>query len=329
MNFLTWLGQAGVNQYTGSLAAVNQWAQAEGKTECPGRGEENVELIAKMFDKFYNRNNKVPKDAYMILGAASVASEVALATAIDKCVNFQNLGIANDDYFKFEFRRAVKMMYGVALNMSNWAYPACCYYYTAQKAEAQEGASKDFTSKHLASTSDEKSSVQIARIRATPVPQRNVTAYGNILTAHSGAIKKDKDTDSFVKEIKTRQQEFTDTHILLCNYFVEQFLNLDPPPPGRFTLIDGVTFISSNALEMFEFYTAIGGGTPDRREGEYFVHYSVSATKDGKGWAAHHLARAVDSTRQFLPVNCMHPAAAIPNTEGYTAIDGATYIRDL
>lgn len=330
MNLLAWLAQPAPHPHTnrGSLAAVNKWAQEEGARESPGRGTDNVKLIEAMFDAFFKRYSKVPKDAHMILGAGCTNDETAMARAIHDCANFQGFGPDGSQYLNEEFRKAVKMVYGVALNLPAWAYPACNYYYTAEATEAKDGATKDFTTKHLASTENEKSSVVAARIRSTPVPARNVTAYGNILTSHSGAIKKGDSTDSFKAEIKQRQKEFTDTHILLCNYFAEAFLDLALPPRNQFTLIDGVTFVSKAALDMFEFYTP-SGETPQRKEGEYFVHYSISATKDGSAWAVHHLAMTKDTPRQFLPGNRTALTTVVRNTLNFTAVDPASYMREL
>jgi hypothetical protein len=333
MDLLTWIAQPApfANQYHGSLSAVNKWAQAQGAIECPGRAKENIGLIETMFNKFYDTYSKVPKDAFMQLGAGCAANETSMAQAIHDCTtaNFQGFGAANTDYYRGEFRKAVKMAYGVAMNMSDWAYPACCYYYTAKTTEAQEGASADFTTKHLASTEDEKSSRVAAIIRATPLATRRVTAYGNILTSHSGAIKRGDPTDSFLKEIKLRQKEFGDTHIMLCNYFAEHYLELGLPPRNQFTLIDGVTFVTGNGLDMYEFFTPTGGATPQRREGSYFVHYSISATQDGKAWAAHHLALAKDTPRQFLPANRTALTDVVVNGLNLAAVDASSYMRDL
>ncbi len=332
MDLLTWIGQPlpFPNQYHGSLSAVNKWARAEGERECPGRAQENIGLIEAMFNKFYDTYSKVPKDAFMQLGAGCTANETAMAQAIHDCtaLNFQGFGAADTDYYRGEFRKAVKMAYGVAMNMSDWAYPACCYYYTAQGFEAQEGASADFTTKHLASTADEKSSRVAAIVRATPVAARRVSAYGNILTSHSGAVKKGDPTKSFLKEIELRQKEFGDTHILLCNYFAEHYLELPLPPRNQFTLIDGVTFVTGSALDMYEFFTPVGA-TPQRLEGSYFVHYSVSATKNGQAWAAHHLALARDNPRQFLPANRTALTDVVVNALNLAAVDPASYMRDL
>ncbi len=321
MAFLDWLGAAGPNQYRGSLAAVNQWAKNAGAAACPGRGPENVALIESMFTLFYDRYKSIPRDAYMVLAPNCANSEQDLARAIVDSTNFQNFGNANTEYYKSEFRKAVKMVYGFAINMSNWAFPACEHYYTAKRTEAG-GATADFTTKHLASTDNEKSSVTAARIRATPVAARTVHAYGNILTSHSGAVKKES-TDGFLQEVRNRQVEFRDTHILLCRYFARDFLSFEMPPRAQFHYVDGVTFVTSDLLQMFEFSTV--DGMLRRGEGGYYVHFSLSSVADGSAFAVHHLA-TTNTVRLFLPNNKVRVSDAVGVEQGLTAPDGATYM---
>jgi hypothetical protein len=335
MTILAWTTAAGANQHQASPSLCNQWAGSEGENAAAARGKENVELLGEMFNAYFDENKKTPKTARMNLTAACAAGLGALANTINNQnvagganPTFQNLGDNPSEYTKARFRKAVKMMYGFAANMPEWAYPACRHYYTALKSEADGGFSADFTKKHMASTENEKSSLQVARIRATPVAQRNVFAYGNILTAHSGAIKKGEAEATFKNEVKSRQLEFTDTHILLCKYFSENFLNFSMPPAGQFLFIDGVTFVSHAALDMFEFTTPVAGATPERNEGKYYVHFSISATADGSGWAVHHLARATENP-QDLAAGRTRLAEIIGNTQGFTALDPRTYMNDI
>lgn len=334
MTILAWTTAAGPNQHQASPSLCNQWAEAEGAAEAPGRGEQNVALIAAMFNAFFEENKKIPKTARMNLTAACAGTLANLATTINNQnvvaganQTFQNLGTDPSEWSKARFRKAVKMIYGFAANLSEWPYPACRHYYTAERTETAGYFSSDFTAKHVASTDDEKSSVRIAKIRATPVAQRNVFAYGNILTAHSGAIKKSA-LETFKNEIKTRQREFTDTHILLCEYFAENFLNFSMPPAGQFRLFDGITFVSRTALDMYEFTTAGPGATPTRNEGKYFIHYSVSATADGAAWVVHHLARATEN-QQDMAAGRTRITEIVGNAQGHTALDPLTYMNDV
>lgn len=335
MEILAWTIAPTNHQYQASPSLCNQWAQSDGAAAAAARGEENVNLLGEMAEKFFDENSKMPKAALMNLTAACAGGLGQFATAIHNQnvagpnPTFAGFGAtAPSDYQKSRFRRATKAMCGFAANMAEWAYPACRHYYTAQNYEAGEYFSRDFTTKHLASTDDEKSSLRAAKIRATPVPMRDVFAYGNILTSHSGAIRRGESQDMFRNEVKARQQEFTDTHRLLCKYFVENFLILVDPPQGRFLMIDGVTFVSHAPLDMFEFETPSPTATPIRKEGTYHVHFSISATEDGTAWAVHHLARAEENPQHVPPQNTLL-TDVIGNTHGYTALDPATYMHDL
>lgn len=334
MEILAWTTNAarGANQNYASPSLANQWASAEGVTEAPGRGEENVALIDAMFNTYFSQNKKIQKTARMNLTAACAASLAALATTINNQnvvaganQTFHNLD--TDDWGKGVFRQAVKMVYGFAANMSVWPYPACRYYYTAENTETADYCSKDFTTKHMASTDNEKSSLRTAIIRATPVANRDVFAYGNILTSHSGAIKRSSQ-QAFKDEIKARQKEFTDTHTLLCQHFASNFLNFSMPPAGQFLFFDGITFVTQSAYDMYEFETAAANATPTRKEDKYFIHFSVSATADGKKWVVHHLARATEN-QQFLAAHRSRIATVVGNAPGHNALDPMTYMNEL
>jgi hypothetical protein len=334
MTILAWIALPGANQYQASPSLCNKWASTLGAAEAPGRGKENAALVQEMFDAFFEENKKVPRDARMNLTAACAATLATLATTINNQnvtgganPTFQNLGTDPSEWVKARFRKAIKMMYGFAANIPQWPYPACRHYYTAKRTETADYFSSDFSTKHVASTDDEKSSLRTAIIRATPVAQRNVFAFGNILTAHSGAIKKTA-KETFKNEIKSRQKEFTDTHILLCEYFANNFLNFSMPPAGQFLFFDGITFVSQTALDMFEFETAGVGATPTRKEGKYFIHYSVSASADGEAWVVHHLARTSEN-QQEMNAGRTRITAIVGNAQGHNALDATTYMTDV
>ncbi len=308
--------------YKISPAIINQWAQKY-KNEFT-RGPENAALINSMTSHFYDSLGGVSTAAFLQLSGADLVLDQSLAKGIQGGgkVDPSDLG----QYEKGMLRRASKMMAGFALTMEYWAYPACRFYYRAQQGEASEFCSKDFTTKHLASTEDEKSSLKAAKIRATPTTLRDVDAYGPIVTAHSGAIQRPFQ-QKFKKEIETRQKEFTDTHVRLCKYFADNFLTFQMPNQEvQFVMLDGITFVTLERLGMYEYHT-VHGDTPERGEGEYYVHYSVSATADGTSWVAHHLATTADN--RALPGNASALTAVIPNQHGFVANDPASYMRTV
>lgn len=192
----------------------------------------------------------------------------------------------DSDYHKARFTKITKMMCAFALNMENWAYPACRHYHTISTAEAEDGVTTDFVTKHVSSTKDDKSTKKVAEIRGAPVQARQgVQAFGNIVTARSGGLLQEE-LGAFCAEIKRRQTEFTNTYAGLTQYFADNCEWLDGGGNANFTvLLDHVTFITQRAYKMYEYVGAKGG------EDNVFIHFGVSSSADGKKWAVHHLAR--------------------------------------
>jgi len=182
--------------------------------------------------------------------------------------------------------KVTKMMCAFAMNMEAWSYPACKHYYTIDKSEAAAGYTKDFGTKHISSTKDNKSTKKVAETRGKPVNQRQgIQAFGNIVTSRSGGLVKE-DLVAFCKEIKQRQPEFTETYVELSNYFASNCENMHAGGNANFdVLFDNITFITNRSYRMFEYVDGKGG------EENVFIHFGVSCTADGKEWAVHHLAR--------------------------------------
>lgn len=187
-------------------------------------------------------------------------------------------------YYVDTFRDAFKNMCGFALSAQRWAYPGCEWYYTLTKTDASDYLTKDFLNKHVNTTDDMKSARKVAEVRGAPVTERQgIQVFGSIVTARSGGIERGALGD-LKAEIKSRQAEFSATYAALSEHYAANFQRFSPPKKS-FALIDHVSFITKKKYPMHEFEKGKGG------QGDYYIHFGVSCSEDGKNWAVHHLAR--------------------------------------
>jgi hypothetical protein len=221
-----------------------------------------------------------------------------------------------DDYKAYVLRFGVQLMVGLAINAINWDYSPIRFYNLANASEVQAGYTSDFMAKHISGTEDAKSARNVARERIKGADEKSVPALGRIVTTRSGAILKE-DVPAFVKEIGSRQDEFTNTHARLCSYFGESWLTL--AQGEGFQYLDGITFRTQHTYRMFEFEGGKGGG-----EGSYFLDFSLSSDQAGSGWAVHHLAGA---TVQNIPPGPRAIENVIGQRRGEAPVKPTTYMN--
>lgn len=309
MNLSQYLQKANGNLGPGLI--VN-WAKAHAGTLA--QGDANTGRLVKMYNNFFKTTANVDRGVYAELNGNEIYTFVQLFV---KKISSIDIDDVYPPVGHWEFGRLVKtikMMSGFAYNMQQWAYPACRYYYTADATEVSTGCSKDFTTKHVSTTQDAKNSRRVAQIRMTPREERNVDAFGGIVTSLSGAIHKEAFGD-FIGEIKGRQEEFSKAHNGLCNYYADNYLQMQAGSASQFAFFDHLTFVTQNKYPMFEFR--------DGRliaDDDFHISFAVSATANGDAWVVHHLS-GTSENRGEIPRN------KTPLTRIIEDADTASYVK--
>jgi hypothetical protein len=281
-------GEAGPEVYKTqkvSPSNVLQWAN-ENKADLKG-GAWAGKLIQQMHKTLLDKTNVDKQIKLMIEPTAGYAvlynSEEAYAEAMHRSEE-----TVPALHYIDTFRDAFKNLCGFALSAQKWAYPGCKCYYMLTKQDASDFLTKDFLNKHVSTTDDSKSARKVAQVRGVPVAERQgIGVFGSIVTSRSGGIAKGSLGD-LKAEMKSRQAEFSATYAALSEHYADNFVGVTPPKK-KFALIDEVTFITQTKYPMHEFDKGKGG------EGDYYIHFGVSCSEDGKSWAVHHLARTADN----------------------------------
>ena len=323
MNFLTFLeqtyrargGVAGGSEgpvreapYLLGPCDVAKWSQ-DNKGECK-RGDKNNELVAQMFKDYQSILDVKAGFRLSFSGTGAYANPfldaASLAEAIINCDD-------SDPKLKFlkkDIVLCIRAMAGFGVAMSTWAWPACRHYYTVTSSEAQDGYTADFGTKHISGTEDMKSTQKVAQIRSVGPDQRQgIEAFGRIVTARSGGLVK-SEIGKFSKEIKNRNNEFTETHEALAKYFKDNLVDFGGGPKKRFSYVDSVTFMTKDKYKMYEYENGKG------YEADCYIRFSVSCTADGAKWAVHHLAGTSNSR---VPAN-----GTLLSAKGIAGGDAAT-----
>ncbi len=222
-----------------------------------------------------------------------------------------------DAYQAGKLRHGLQVMIGMAVNAQNWDYSSIRFYNHANANEVQAGYTFDFGSKHVSGTDDAKSGRKVAQERMKATEDKAIPSLGGIVTRRSGAIVK-KDVAAFAHEIRSRQEEFTNTHARLSASFGERWQTL--PDSESFRYHDGVTFRTRKPYGMFEFTDGKGGVDEN-----YFIDFSLSADATGKGWAVHHFAGA--HAERVVPAAARSVGLTLGQHQGETAVDAMTYMN--
>lgn len=297
-----------------------QWATAnKGNYQ---RGETSLAQLSTMLKNLFDTGTWPSKAVSVSFNAGApyigavgdLVRGLASPTLVNAAPGANNAPVVASTYHAARMNKVTKMMCAFAMNLENWAYPACEHYYTVSPSEAEEGLTNDFVNKHVSSTEDEKSTRRVAQIRgAQPGDRGGIAAFGNIVTQRSGGLMQEE-LGEFRKEIKARQKEFTDTYAELTQFYADNCEFLGAGGAANLSvLIDHVTFITKRKFKMYEYVGARGG------EANVFIHFGVSATADGKKWAVHHLARTTE-TRVITGGGTAATGLSCPSADATTSV---------
>ena len=280
-----------------------EWAKAEGRPLTKAVLEEMAESIKKAVGNLDQHVMYVPSSAL-------VMDQIF----IQEILKASPPGL--DEYHGYIMRFGLLLMVGLSINAINWDYSPIRFYNSASVVEAKEGYTADFASKHLSGTSDSKSARNVAKERIKDVEDKSISGLGKIVTTRSGAIAKEA-IGEFVKEISSRQDEFTNTHVRLCRSFSANWLTM--AEGTGFQYLDGITFRTKQTYPMFEFQDAKGV------EGMYYIHFSLSPDEEGKRWAVHHLAKT--SAESVAPNSANSVSQMLGQHQGQSAVDVMTTMK--